>query len=281
MDPDAGPRPVVRGLTFLFVLATVLVLVAGVQLFVLSERTDRFFAWTIALPLTAAVDGAFYLGAFFLLFLAARAGTWVEVRAVAWGVLMVSTLKLAATVLTLGPFHFHEDSLTARIAAWGWLAVYVVVPIALVLLIVAELRAPGIDPPATAPMGRALRRFAAVLAAALLGIGAALFAAPAATATRWPWALTDLTARALAAWFAGTGVTAAVTARDGDLVRARPVWAGSIATAVLQIIALARYGNAVEWGDPSAWLYLALVVAVGASGIWGWRAASAAARSGA
>jgi hypothetical protein len=44
------------------------VLVAAWQLFVLTDHTDRFFAWTIGVPLTAAVDGAFYLAAFFLLF---------------------------------------------------------------------------------------------------------------------------------------------------------------------------------------------------------------------
>src|SRR5262249_11043822 len=61
-------RPVLRGLSLLFSAASVLVLIAAWQLFVLTDHTDRFFAWTIGVPLTAAVDGAFYLAAFFLLF---------------------------------------------------------------------------------------------------------------------------------------------------------------------------------------------------------------------
>jgi hypothetical protein len=34
------------------------VLLAGLQLFVFATETDRFFAWTIASPLTAAFLGA-------------------------------------------------------------------------------------------------------------------------------------------------------------------------------------------------------------------------------
>jgi hypothetical protein len=77
-------RPVLRGLALLFYAASALVLVAAWQLFVLTGHTDRFFAWTIAMPLTAAVDGAFYLAGFFLLFPSARARTWAQVRPVAW-----------------------------------------------------------------------------------------------------------------------------------------------------------------------------------------------------
>jgi len=34
-----------------------LVFLAGLQLYVLTERTDHWFAWTIAVPLTAATPG--------------------------------------------------------------------------------------------------------------------------------------------------------------------------------------------------------------------------------
>src|SRR5438128_10832175 len=147
MRPEAGTRPVLRGLSILFGVACVLVVMAAIQLFVLSSRTDRFFAWTIGVPLTAAVDGAFYLAAFFLLFPAARAHTWAEVKPISFGVLAVSTLKLVATLLHADLFHFGRGAATARFAAWGWLVVYVAVPMVLGSLIVAELRSSGTDPP--------------------------------------------------------------------------------------------------------------------------------------
>lgn len=37
-----------------------LLFIAGVQLFVFSEQTDYYFAWTIGLPLTAAFLSAGY-----------------------------------------------------------------------------------------------------------------------------------------------------------------------------------------------------------------------------
>jgi hypothetical protein len=247
------------------------VFVASWQLFVLSGQTDRFFAWKIALPLTAAIDGAFYLAAVILLVSAARAQTWSEVRHVAWGVLTVSTLKLAATLIHFRLFHFDHGQLTARIAAWGWLVVYAFVPIALVALIWAELRAPRADPPPAVPMPQAFRWLAGLLACGLVAIGLALFFAPAATAKHWPWALTPLTARDLGAWFAGIGVVGGLAALYGDLVRSRPVWIGSVALALLQGVALSRYLDSVDWGTATAWLYVALFATVGISGIWGWR----------
>ena len=55
--PDSGKRaeqqaavavrPLVPGMRYLLFVAAVLVLLAGFQLFVFTERTDTFFAWTI------------------------------------------------------------------------------------------------------------------------------------------------------------------------------------------------------------------------------------------
>jgi hypothetical protein len=269
-------RPVLRPLSLLFYAASGLVLIAAWQLFVLTHHTDRFFAWTIGVPLTAAVDGAFYLAGFFLLFPSARARTWAEVQAVSWGVLAVSSLKLAATLLHVDLFHFSQGDWTARFAAWGWLVVYLVVPVALATLIVAELRSPGTDPPGTSPMSRSLRWTGGVLGAALLAIGIGLFAFPATMAAHWPWPLTDLTAQALSAWFAGIGIVAILAVRDGDLLRARSVWTAAVVLAVFQGIALVRYTDAVDWGSPAAWALVALFALVGITGAWGWASSRAA-----
>ena len=262
-------RPVLPGLTALFWVASALVLLAAAQLFVLTNRTDRFFAWTIAVPLTAAVDGAFYLAAFLLLFPAARARTWADVKPISWGVLAVSLLKLAATLMHAGLFHFRDGVATARIAAWGWLAVYVVVPLALGALIVAELRSPGVDPPAAALMSRPFRWVAGLLAGVLLVLGIALLAAAGGVLARWPWPLTPLTSQALSAWFIGIGIVAALSVADGDRIRTRHTWTGSLALAVLQGIALLRYGDTIPWSSAAALAYVALVTVIGVVGIWG------------
>jgi hypothetical protein len=263
----------------LFAVASVLVLIATIQLFVLSNRTAHYFAWTIGVPLTAAVDGAFYLASFALLFPATWARSWASVRPLAWGVLTISTLKLVATLLHTSLFHFSDPNLTPRIAGWGWLIVYIGVPIALGTLIAVQLRTPGGDPPVERPMPPALRILTGALSVVLLLIGLALLLAPAATAKHWPWPLTALTAQALSAWFVGIGVLVGLSVRDGDVIRSRNIWVAAMLLLVLQLVSLGRYSDVFDWSSVSGVLYLALFACIGALGVWGFIASRTPARA--
>ncbi len=265
-----GSRSVLPGMTFLLWLAVGLVLIASVQLFVLTERTDRFFAWTIAAPLSAAASGAFYLSAAVLLLATARARAWRSVWPVAAGVFTISTVKLAATLLHRHLFHFAAGPLTARIAAWGWLIIYAIIPVALIVLAAAQARAPARDVAAPSePLPTAFRAVTTATALVLVAIAVGLFFAPGTMVAHWPWPLTPLTARDLAAWFGGIGVVGGLSAVLGEARRSRPVWAASVVLAVLQGVALLRYGDTVRWGAWEAWAYVAVFVAVGAAGVWG------------
>ncbi len=265
-------RTVLPALNALFAVASVLVLLATIQLFVMSTRTDHYFAWTIGVPLTAAVDGAFYLASFALLFPAVWAREWADVRPLAWGVLTISTLKLVATLLHTSLFHFSDPDLTPRIAAWGWLIVYIAVPIVLGALILAQYRMPGGDPPVARPMPPALRTLTGALAVVLVLIGLALLFAPTATAKHWPWPLTALTAQAISAWFVGIGVLVGLSVRDGDVIRSRNVWIAAMLLLVLQGVALGRYSDVFDWSSASGVLYVALFAGIGALGLWGFLA---------
>src|SRR5215469_12802383 len=53
-------RPLVPGMRALLYAASILVLLAGIQLFVFTGRTDDFFAFTIGNPLSALFLGAGY-----------------------------------------------------------------------------------------------------------------------------------------------------------------------------------------------------------------------------
>lgn len=63
-----------------FHLGSFLSLVAGIQLFIFSEQTDIYFAWTIQSSLTAATLGGFYFGTMTFGFLSARETNWARVR---------------------------------------------------------------------------------------------------------------------------------------------------------------------------------------------------------
>jgi hypothetical protein len=57
---------------------SILVFLVGVQLFILTERTDRYFAWTVEPPLTAAALGGAYWASSIMELLASRQPTWAE-----------------------------------------------------------------------------------------------------------------------------------------------------------------------------------------------------------
>ncbi|MFN2488271.1 MAG: hypothetical protein ABR529_00710 [Actinomycetota bacterium] len=122
---DRRTTPATRRLLF---VAGGLVFLAGLQLFVLPERTDSYFAWTIDPPLTAAFLGAGYWASFALEWLAAMQRSWARARIAVPAVFVFTTLTLVATLLHLDKFHLGvDDSLTVAVT-WLWIAIYVTVP---------------------------------------------------------------------------------------------------------------------------------------------------------
>jgi hypothetical protein len=107
-------------------------------------------------------------------------------------------------------------------------------------------------------------------------MGLALFAMPEAIAPAWPWALTPLTARAVAAGLLGLAAVALAAAREDDPTRIRVVLAAYTAVGLLPIVILLRDPASLS-GGPSLAVYLlfyASVAAVGAYGLWRWSGAA-------
>lgn len=251
-------------------VAAVLVLAAGTQLFVLTDHTERYFSWTVEPPLTAAVLGAFYWTSLVLLVASLGERTWARVRVAVPGVFVFTALTLAATLLHLGKFHFESDDAVTLFATWAWLVVYAVVPPVFLAMLVLQVRAPGAEPARVAVPPRWFLAVLGMLGAVAIGFGAALFAAPEAAATVWPWTLTALTGRALGAWLVGIGLVLAQGAAEADWPRLRAALVSAILFGLLQAMALARYAEDVEWGEPGAWLYVAFVAGLSAMAIYGW-----------
>jgi hypothetical protein len=254
-------RPLSRELRALLWLFAALALIAGVLLFGLSEDTDRFFSWTIEPPLTAAFLGASYWAACVLIAWAAHQRLWTMARATMAPVLVIAVLLLIATLIYLD--RFHMDS----VFGWFWLIVYLIVPPALVILLVRQLRAPGSDSVRGRRLPSTLRVVLVLQAATMLAAGIALFAAPAHADALWPWQLTPLTARAVGAFLIGFGVAAAHAAVESDLARFEGPALAYTALGVLQLAALALHSGDLTGASIDTWVYvgfLASVILVGA-----------------
>jgi hypothetical protein len=108
----------------------------------------------------------------------------------------------------------------------------------------------------------------------MVAFGLALYVAPAALAGAWPWALTTLTAQAVASWLVPIGVAGLALLREGDLRRARlPALIYGL-FGLLQLGAVLRYLDQVQWDEPGAWMWLALLASLIVAGAYGLRAAA-------
>jgi uncharacterized integral membrane protein len=295
---DSAAVSTQAGLRWFFIVSAVLALIAGVMLFIGAAETDRFFAWTIEPPLTAAFMGAAFWAALVLLAWAANQREWVRSRTALPAVFLIAVLLLVATLIHLDKFDF--DSLFG----WFWLTVYVIVVPLLAVLIWQQnhrqrhqphpsqsgLRpsAPGQIPGAgevprsERPLPAWLRLALSLQAGAMLGIGAALFAFGTDAASLWPWELTPLTARAIGAFLCGFGIAAAFAVREDDLDRLRGSALSYAALGALELLAVAIHSEDLSGSDLEQGLYIgfcASVLAIGAYGVWASRTALSGAPS--
>ena len=263
-------RPLAPGMRRLLFAASVLVLLAGIQLFVFTGRTDHFFAFTITNPLAAAFLGAAYWAAVAIEALAGRQALWANARIAVPAVLVFTILTLAVTLTHLGQLHLGgRFAAGTQIVTVAWIAIYVLVPVLMLILLVVQARIPGADPPRSAGLPAWLYAVLAAQAIVLLGLGIALFAAPAQTALLWPWKLTPMMAQATGAWLISLGVAAGHALLERDARRLRPAAVGNILLVVLLSIALARYPHQYEWRSASGIAYLIFLVTMLLTGVVG------------
>jgi hypothetical protein len=246
---------------FIRFAALPLLFIAGLQLYILSERTDYYFAWTIAPPLTAAFLGAGFWGA-----MTAFHMTWWQSASMSQRITgptsIAATVILGiATFLHLDRFHLDSPAFLTRFVTWVWIIVYVVTPFIFVWLWYAYGRSTD-ETMGAKPFPKWVRAGYLFQAAGMLPAGALLFLVPNSIIPFWPWALTPLTARAVSAWMLAFGLACVTVNRENNTANTLGTRISLFAFCVLQLIAVARYFSSFELAKPLAWVYL-LVLSVG------------------
>jgi hypothetical protein len=191
----------------------------------------------------------------------ARVGL-VGVQAFVW-------ITLFATLMHLDLFHLESSDDFARGAAWLWLFIYIVEPPVLLLIYLRQLREPGEDPPRQFPTPVLFNAVVGFQSAVVLLLGIGLFVIPGEVGTWWPWALTPLTARAISAWLIGLGLVMLWAVKEGDWRRLRPAIFSYVILGALQLLALVRFSEEVVWDSVRSKLYLAFLVLVLGTGLYG------------
>lgn len=238
-------------------------------LYVLSNTTDRSFAWTIRPSVTAGFLGAGYLAGLAGVGYSLWCRVWRQIRLWLVGFFVFSTVTAVATALHLEQFHFGSGGL-AEVAAWTWIAVYVALPPWTLALVIAVGK-PGqgrreVDLPGWPFL---LVVILWVQTAMLTAVGVGLFVAPASAEWLWPWELGPLSARAVAAWLLASATLAGLMASQR-----RPASVGVSAAAYMVLplafgVALPRFAGQLEWGRPAAPVFLVVLVAMVATGLAG------------
>ena len=190
-----------RGLS-LFILP--FLLVAFVLLYVFPGDTARLWSWPIRPTMTPMVLASAYLGGSWFFLRVQRERRWHAIKVGFPAVALFAGLLGVATVVHWDKFS-HQ-----KVAFWIWAALYFVAPFLVAGAWVRNQRyaaEPRPDEPRLGPVSRATTGLAGIAA---LVMGTAMFVSPGTWIDHWPWLLTPLTCRVLAAVFclgsAGIGV---------------------------------------------------------------------------
>lgn len=194
--PRGSLLPLTRaGVWLLFALA----LANGAFLYLLPSHASTDYAWAIRPPVNAAFIGAGFLAGTLatglVLFGATR---WRSLATLPPALWVLATTLAAATLIHHDKFKWEYPP------TWGWALVYAGVPFAIPVLVTRQRRTAEPAPEAD-PRLRLVRVLSAVAGAALTIGATALYLFPTDLAPHWPWTLTPLLARAVAAWYAMVG----------------------------------------------------------------------------
>ena len=208
-----------------------------IELTFLTERTDKFFSWTIGSPLTAAVFGSFYFAASMITASAAlNWKTWVRARPAVPGTFALVLLIELATLYNFEPFrlHLHAPDGITNFEFFLWIGAYTIEPIGLTIGMLMQRRMPGVDPPTVERLPAWWRNCAWVGGVGAIVVGALLFLLPYVAVDIWSWPLTRLLVPAL----------------------------GFAALGPLQLIAILRFTDEIDFGNLQIWGHLAFLVGV-------------------
>jgi hypothetical protein len=256
----------------LAVLIVPILVAAFIILYFFPNDTGRLFAWPIKPTMTAMMLGATYLGGAYFFSRAALARGW---HTVSLGFIPVTTFAGILGIATL----LHWDKFTHGAFAFElWALLYFTLPFIIPAMWYLNQRANrGSQKAAEQPFNRGLRLATIGLGAVLAIAGGILLLFPQVMIPTWPWTLTPLTGRVMAAMFALPGVVAMSVTIDGRWSSANIIFQAQGIAILFILIAVVRARDQIQWGSWSIWTFLGGMLLMLL--LIGWAALEHAARS--
>ncbi|MEV6414203.1 hypothetical protein [Kribbella sp. NPDC051718] len=259
-EPDDRVLPYTRALS----LAIVPFLIAGfVILYLFPHHTARLWAWPLRPTMTAMVLASAYLGGAYFFIRAALERRWHVLAPGMLSVTAFATLLGVATLLHWNKFT-HDNP-----AFWIWTALYFAAPLLVLAawLLNRPYAAPAGDPGDLLPTS--LRAAVAAIGALALVQGAAMFITPSTFLDLWPWTLTPLSARTMAAvlCLGGAGLAIWRDPRWSTLHRMLEV---ELVMVTPMLLAALRAHDQLDSTKPLAWPLLAgfSLLFIGSLALW-------------
>lgn len=226
--------------------------VAFAILFIVPDRTEEFFAWTIQPDMTPIFMGAGYgTGAYFF-YRVATVDEFHRVSHVFPGITAFVWFMGVATFLHWENFNHDHVSFLA------WTFLYVVSPVLVPAIWILNRRTdPKVLGPDIVRIPRVIRGISGVTGIALTVASLALFIEPQPLIDHWPWAVSPLTSRVLLGWFVLFGLTNLFVAIDERWAAARIVAETQLIAFGLFIIGAFRAWDDFDTANPVTWVFLA------------------------
>lgn len=245
--PDDRILPVTRAVAALVIPFLV---VAFVILYVFPGDTERLFAWKLQPTMSAMMLAAAYAGGIYFFAAVLFGRYWHRVKV---GLLPVTAFASSLGVATA----LHWDRFNhGHVAFLAWSGLYFSTPlIVLGVWLWNRGRDPGRPEAEDAVIPAAARLVVGAVGVVTLLVAIALMLLPQALIAVWPWKLTPLTARMMAALFALPGVVGIGVAMDERWSAARTILQSQCFSIALILLAVYRAEREIDWDSLAAWLF--------------------------
>ena len=212
---------------------------AFVILYLFPGQTSTLWGWTIRSRMSCMFMGGGYLAGALFFYRASRAREWHRLGP---GIIATTAFAGGLGVATFLDWEaFNHD----HVSFWAWLALYVSTPLLLPVLYVKNRRFdPGTAGPEDVAIPAWVRASLTVLGAGQLLFAVTLFLWPSVFQDDWPWTLTTIAARSLAAFASFPAITYLAFAFERRWSALR--WPFETAIAGLALITI---GAARSWGE--------------------------------